>query len=124
METLKKSDVQHKALIVIVNKNWNGRDYSRLYEATNFAWKVRMPRVEKVEIVLASYYRRIVGVFVVDEWLEANAENFPGRSQAVRSSRCGYRGREADPDIQNLYVGRWVSDELRGHGGGCRYVNC
>ncbi len=123
METLTKADIQHKALVLVVNRNWNGRD-SSLYEAACFAWKVKKSRAERAEVILASYNRKIVGAFIADEWLEATAENFPGRGRETVSNRYGFIGREASPDIQNLYVGKRVSDELRGYGGSFRYVNC
>ena len=121
METLKVADIQHKALILIVNRNWDGRD-SSLYEAACFAWRVSKSRAEQAEVILASYNRKIVGAFIAEEWLEATAENFPGRRTG--SNRYGFIGREASLDIQNLYVGKRVSDELRGYGGSFRYVKC
>ena len=123
METLKKADIQHKALILVVNRNWDGRQ-SSLYEAAYFAWKVKKSRAERAEVILASYNRKIVGAFIAEEWLEATAENFPGRGRETVSNRNGFIGREASPDIQNLYVGKRVSDELRGYGGSFRYVKC
>ena len=123
METLNKADIQHKVLIVIVNRNWDGRD-SSLYEAACFAWKVQKSRAERSEVILASYNRKIVGAFIAEEWLEATAENFPGRGRGSSSDRYGFIGREASSDIQNLYVGKRTSDELRGYGGSFRYVNC
>lgn len=99
METLKKADIQPKALIVIVNRNWDGRD-SSLYEAACFAWKLKKSRVEQAEVILASYNRKIVGAFIAEEWLEATAENFSGRGRGSSSDRYGFIGREASPDIQ------------------------
>lgn len=113
METLTKADVQHKALIVYVGKNWDGLGREKLYDAARFAWKTRLDRVRGAEIVIAVYKRHVAGVFVPRKWIKV-----------PHSDRCEFIGEEASFGIQQFYVGKRLSDELKGVGGGFRYVHC
>ena len=79
--------------------------------AARYAWPVKTEKVEReVEIVLACYKRQIVGVFIPTHWHTAD----DGDSY--------FDGHEADAEIQDLYVGRDLSDDLRCYGGSVRYV--
>jgi hypothetical protein len=46
--------------------------------------------------------------------LEATESNFPGRGN--EPGRLGFIGREASPEIANLYKGKRVPDEYRKQG--------
>lgn len=70
---------EHRALLINVNRS--SADVS-LYEATRYSWKVRPPKAKQAEVVLPTRQGLIVGAFVASEWLEATAENFPGREPA------------------------------------------
>lgn len=121
---LTRGDVQHRALIVYVNNNWDGLGRESLYSAANYAWKVSLERAENAEIILAVYKRHVAGVFVPRLWLEANSKNYPSKTNSERSNRYGFVGEEASFEILQLYVGRRLDDDLRGYGGGVRYVHC
>ena len=121
---LRRSDIGDPTLIVIISRYWD-EDPATLYDRTRFAWPFswrERQRAERAEVILASYKREIVGAFTADEWLPATAENFPGLGN--EPDRYGFNGREADPEIQNLYVGRRVSEELRSYGRSFMFVNC
>lgn len=109
---LTRRDVRHRALIVYVNNNWDGLGRERLYDAARHAWKTRFDRVKSVEIVIAVFKRHVAGVFVPREW------------KRLENSRCEFIGEEASFEIQQLYVGKRLDDDLRGYGGGFRYVHC
>jgi len=102
---------RHKALLISVNRT--AADTS-LYEATRFAWKVSKSRARQAEVILATVRGLIVGAFVADDWLDATAANFPGREDVP--DRLGFIGREAPPEMQELYVGKRVPDEFRKRG--------
>jgi len=104
---------RHKALLINVNKYADAADRS-LYEATRYAWKIAKSKAKQAEVILANLQGLIVGAFVADEWLDATAENFPGRDD--RPGRLGFKGRKAPPDITGLYVGKRVPDEYRKRG--------
>ena len=54
------------------------------------------------------------GAFVADTWVEATAQNFPGREGVP--GRFGFVGREAPADVKKLYVGKRVPDAFRKKG--------
>jgi len=99
---------RHKALLISVNRS---ATETSLYEATRYAWKISKSKAEQAEIVLATRQGEIVGAFIVRRWLEATAENFPGRDTAL--GRFGFEGEEAPDDVKRLYVGKRVPDEYR-----------
>jgi hypothetical protein len=102
---------QHKALLISVNRS---AAETSLYEATRYAWKISKSKAKQAEVILATLQGLIVGAFVADDWLEATAENFPGRTEVP--GRLGFVGREAPAVIKNLYVNRRVPDEYRKRG--------
>lgn len=56
----------------------------------------------------------IVGAFVVEKWLEATAENFPGRETV--EGRYGFYGEEAPIEFKKLYIGKRTPDAYRKKG--------
>jgi hypothetical protein len=99
---------RHKALLISINRS---ATETSLYEAVRYAWKISKSRAKQAEVILATLQGLIVGAFVADEWLDATAENFPGREGVP--GRVGFVGREAPDDIKALYVGKRVPDEYR-----------
>jgi len=99
---------QHKALLISVNRSATKKS---LYEATRYAWKIKRSTAEQAEIVLATRQGKIVGAFIAHRWLEATAENFPGRDPMP--GRFGFEGEDAPENIKKLYVGKRVPNEYR-----------
>lgn len=102
---------QHRALLISVNRS---ATETSLYEATRYAWKIKKSTAEQAEVVLATRQGEIVGAFIAHRWLEATAENFPGRDPIA--GRFGFEGEYAPEDIKKLYVGKRVPDQYRKHG--------
>ncbi len=105
------AEFKHKALLISINRS--ALD-SSLYEATRYAWRLSENKAKQAEVVLPTVQGLIVGAFVAEKWLEATAENFPGR-EAV-NGRYGFYGAEAPIEIQKLYVGTRTPDEFRKKG--------
>lgn len=99
---------EHKAILINVNRS--SAEFS-LYEATRYAWKVSLAKARQAEVVLATRQGLIVGAFVPSQWLEATAENFPGKEPAP--GRFGFVGSEASGEVSRLYVQKRVPDEYR-----------
>ena len=99
---------QHKTLLISVNRS---ATETSLYEATRYAWKIKRSTAEQAEVVLATRQGGIVGAFIAHRWLEATAENFPGRDPVP--GRFGFEGEDAPENIKMLYVGKRVPDEYR-----------
>ena len=97
-----------RALLISVNRSATERS---LYEATRYAWVISKSNAEQAEVILSTVQGLIKGAFVADEWLDATAENFPGRDPVP--GRFGFKGEEAPDEIKKLYVGKRVPDEYR-----------
>jgi hypothetical protein len=102
---------RHKAMLISVNKS---AAQTSLYEATRYAWKVRLSKAQQAEVILATLQGLIGGAFVAQEWLPATSANFPGREDVP--GRFGFVGEEAPSEIRNQYVGRRVPDDYRKRG--------
>ena len=113
MDILENEDIRHKGLIVIVNKKWDGRNQSSLYDAACFAWGVNPKKVEQVKIVLACYHRKIVGVFRIKQWVPATHPIFKDRQPNPNDKRYGFIGTRAPRHIADHYVGKRVSDNVK-----------
>lgn len=103
---------RHNLMLISVNRSRLAE--SSLYEATRYAWKVSPSKAAKFKLVLATAQGVIKGAFVCDQWLEATAANFPGRQDIP--GRFGFSGREAPPEIREMYVGKRIPDEYRKQG--------
>jgi hypothetical protein len=97
-----------RALLISVNRS---AAEASLYEATRYAWKISLPKAKRAEVVLPTRQGLIVGAFFATQWLEATAENFPGREP--RPGRFGFVGTEASKEMKDRYVGRRVPDDYR-----------
>ena len=101
----------HKAVLINVNRS---ALESSLYEATRYAWRISKANATQAQVVLATVHGVIRGAFVADEWLAAIPEHFPDRPPVP--GRLGFVGREAPPEITQLYVGKRVPDKYRKRG--------
>ena len=99
----------HDAILISVNRS--ALAASSLYEATRYAWKISPAKARKAQVVLATMQGIIKGAFIATHWLEATAENFPGRDEVP--GRYGFKGAEAPPDLAAAYVGKRVPDQYR-----------
>jgi uncharacterized protein len=109
--SVEPANFSHRAILISVNRS--AADTS-LYEATRYAWKISRSKAMQAEVILATLQGLIVGAFVADNWLDATAQNFPGRMDMP--GRLGFVGRDAPQTIKNLYVNKSVPDEYRKRG--------
>lgn len=104
-----------KVLLINVNRQATERP---LYEAVRYAWKINLKRASEADVILATRRGIILGAFVADEWLAANAENFPGRliEGEEPENRYGFVGKPAANEVSQRYVGKRVPDRFRKQG--------
>lgn len=100
---------QHKVLLICVNRSATQKS---LYDATRFAWKLKVAKAKQAEFILAVQQGLIVGAFVADKWLEAGAMDLLGPEDEP-AGRFGFEGKEAPEEIKNLYVGKRLPGEYR-----------
>ena len=105
------AEFHHKALLISVARS---ALEAQLYEATRFAWKISKSKAEQADVILATNQGMIIGAFIAEKWLEATADNFPGRETI--KGRYGFIGHQANPDLEKFYVGKRVPDEFRKRG--------
>jgi len=101
----------NKALLINVNRS---AAEASLYEATHYAWKISLPKAKQAEVILSTLQGLIVAAFVASQWLEATAENFPGREPMP--GRFGFVGTEAPDAIKAMYIDKRVPDQYRRRG--------
>lgn len=105
------ADFQHKAVLINVSRSAEERS---LYEATRYAWRMDRRKAEEADVILANRQGLIVEAFVADRWLDATAENFPGR--VARRGRIGFEGQVADAEMRQLHWRKRVPEEYRPRG--------
>jgi hypothetical protein len=104
-----------KALLINVNREASQRS---IYDAVRYAWVIKPGKAMQASVVLATHRGMIIGAFVADEWLPANAQNFGGGWTDGDGSdgRYGFHGREAPQVVQDRFVGKRVPDRFRKRG--------
>lgn len=104
-------EVREPLLLIFIGRSHDeGRD---VYDAVRWAWKVNVQRAREYELVLARYKKEVVGAYRPQEWLAATPGNFPGLKTAERG-RWGFRGKPAEPEVWDYYVGKQVPNRYIG----------
>ncbi len=103
--------LEHNVVMININRSIKDVD---IYDAVRYAWKVNVERAKRADFILAVEKGIIVGVFVAEEWKKANRHNFPEFQCA--SGRWGFIGKEADDEVQGLYLGKRIPSEYRKKG--------
>ena len=109
--TAQEAEFRHRALLINVNRSLANK--RELYDAVRFAWKIGS-KAEAAEVVLAVEKGLIIGAFIPKKWMQATAQNFPGRGD--EPDRRGFEGVEAGQELASLYVDKRVPDKYRQRG--------
>lgn len=102
------AEIKHKVLFINISKSCRQMP---IYEAVRYAWVLDPLRAEKAQYILATVEGLIKGAFVASKWLDANAENFPGREP--KPGCFGFEGKEAPEEIRNMYEFKRVPEKYR-----------
>lgn len=72
-ELLSVKEIQHKILVIKVNKLYNRNMTNReIYDVVRGVWRVNIHRVEEVEYVLGVYANLIVACYKPDRWFKVS----------------------------------------------------
>lgn len=98
---------RHQVLIIKVGKSL--KDGLDLYNATRYAWRINVKKASQADYVLSVDSGGIIRqVFIANEWLVANSENFPEFAEH-HSERHGFVGVVANNvEIIDLYKNKKV----------------
>jgi hypothetical protein len=99
---------------ILINVSHTAPESDCLYEAVRHAWKLDPSKAKQAKVVLAVDKGLVIGVFIAEKWLEATAQNFPGRED--RSGRWGFVGHVAPQDVADLYLRHRLPDHMRKRG--------
>ena len=103
-------EVRHHLLLISIGVFYYRRE---TYDAVRHAWKVNLNRVKRHNLVLARLRGLVVGAYRPQKWLPATSENFRDLEDRYNEKfdlpgYYGFRGDEAEPEVQNYYVGKRV----------------
>jgi hypothetical protein len=107
MLTAKKIKVQHKAILITINKLYRSdMTKEELYETTRGIWKVGETRRNKVEYALALYQGIVLEVYRIKHWHPAGTLKYKYRdsSDYKNIARWEFSGSIAT-DIRDEYIG-------------------
>ncbi len=120
----------HNVIIVSISKSYlDSFDEEQVYEKCRFAWKLNKNRASKCDYVLAIQDGVCRGVFLVQQWLEANAANFPERMRVLGKDkldgRYGFIGNSASEDIKSTYIKKRLPSQIQQNmrGNPVRYID-
>lgn len=106
MLTAKKVKVQHKAILITINKLYRSdMSAEELYETTRGIWVVGETRRNKVEYALALYQGIILEVYRIEQWYPAGTLKYKTRdtSHFKDSGRWEFSGSVAK-DVRDQYI--------------------
>lgn len=117
-EELNLESSEHKLVEITVKK----LEDKNLYDCTRLAWRMDKKKASRAEYVLASVKGIVRAVYKPEKWLSATPENFPeyGLPRTLEN-RIGFHGKDADPEIADLYLSKRVPTKKKGAANPVRY---
>lgn len=109
-----EAEITDREKVLLINVNRESVERSP-YEAVRYAWKINANKASQANVILATVRGMIVGAFIADQWLPANATNFPNRwaEGDLSENRYGFIGQSAPQEIYRRYVGKRVPSRFR-----------
>ena len=115
---LTKDDIKDNVMIIRINRLYR-HDLTKkeLYNATRGYWKVSLTKAKGIDYVFSVYKGRVLEVYKVKDWHEANANVMPLRrgedvepDEKFLSERRIFTGMVAEEKIRRKYVDKSVED--------------
>lgn len=98
---------EHSGVIVIVNHTSDERS---VYNAARYAWKLTLNKLEAMDYVFAVRHGIIVGVFIAEEWLPSESQEFA--DYETLEGRVGFKGRSAPNNILMRYLRKRIPGRI------------
>ena len=105
-------EVDEPLIAFTINQMWQRLGF---YEATRGVWKLNIDRARQRKLVLGVVNNVVKGVYRPDKWVEGTPENFHWYGGESKN-RWGFVGVEAEPEVQDKYLGRRIPAEYRKRG--------
>jgi hypothetical protein len=115
-------EFKHKCVIIKVRpKTVSARGDT--YGAVRWAWIAKLERAERADYVLAvetGSGGKVIGVYKPDRWYKATAVNDKRYKHCLdeggtdeTEKRIAFQGGEADDDVRNYYLGKYIPYDYR-----------
>ena len=101
-------------LIKITGVDPSSMSESELYDRIRCCWKVSPNRVRAIHLALGVCNGRVVEVYRVDKWLNAEEAKEQGDGLLPEDGRYLFVGKIASDEIRNRYKGRFASELSHG----------
>jgi hypothetical protein len=113
--TAEPFEAREPLILISISQSFDDETRGSIYNAVRGCWKLSDTRARNFKLVLGHRHGLVLGAFRPTQWLPATMANFPFLTQD-RSGRFGFVGKEAEPEVSNLYVGKRVPDAYRAKG--------
>lgn len=117
-EKLTEGDIKDNVMIIRINRLYR-HDLTKkeLYNATRGYWKVTLANAKKTDYVLSVYKGRVLEVYKIKDWLDADTVKMPLRrgediepDEEFLSERKAFVGTVAEEKVRRRYVDKSVED--------------
>ncbi len=105
-------EVRHSLILFNISVAYP-KETSDPYEATSYAWRANLDRLEQYDLVLGHARGVVVGAYRPLRWIPATVRDFPLRLKEDSPGRWGFVGEPADKEIWQYYVGKRVPEKYR-----------
>ena len=114
-QQLRETDFDEPAVLIkITGVDPSSMSESELYDRIRCCWKVSPNRVYAIHLALGVCNGRVVEVYHVDKWLNAEEAKEQGDGLLPEDGRYLFVGKIASDEIRNRYKGRFASELSHG----------
>jgi len=107
------AEIAEKCIIIKINQGSIDYRNGDIYEATRYAWKLRMDRAKNADYVFAVLNGLVVAIYTGMQW-------------SYEGSRLKFNAIPAPDEVSQRYVRKRTPEKYRqkGNASPCQYVNC
>lgn len=101
-------DLKEKYVVIKTTEDRVNACNGDMYEATRYAWKAKLEKVQQYHIVFGVIKGVIKGVYIVNNWYAVN--------DATSQKRCAFNGNEAPAEFAKEYLWKQIPERFRRKG--------